>query len=88
MIELKHQLLHDCDDCNIIRRDPIADELYLFLHAFEYSWEDYSFKTGEPDWVKESYKDSECLHIKEQLDSQKEFLLTKEPLKEYIPQVL
>ena len=74
------KLLSECDDCNIVRRDPHPEELYLFLHAYEYAWDDFKVSTSQPHWVNDNFVESEAIHLVEQLREQKKDLEARQNL--------
>ena len=41
-----------CPECRIVREDPRADQLCIYLHALCYSGSDWFFETELPSWAK------------------------------------
>ncbi|KAL0969633.1 hypothetical protein UPYG_G00230090 [Umbra pygmaea] len=44
-----------CSECNIVRPDPTAKELIMYLHALRYKGPDFEYSTRLPDWAKEGW---------------------------------
>jgi hypothetical protein len=62
-------LLQNCADCGTERRDPFPEELFIYLHAFEYKGADWEFSASLPYWSQENFEDPEYFKIEEQLYS-------------------
>eukprot|EP00095_Tigriopus_kingsejongensis_P003883 snap_masked-scaffold603_size126491-processed-gene-0.6 protein:Tk03883 transcript:snap_masked-scaffold603_size126491-processed-gene-0.6-mRNA-1 annotation:"rna pseudouridylate synthase domain-containing protein 2-like" len=43
----------NCADCKLNYRDPSPSELIMYLHAFKYSGDDWSYETSLPAWAHE-----------------------------------
>ncbi|XP_027028168.1 RNA pseudouridylate synthase domain-containing protein 2 [Tachysurus fulvidraco] len=46
---------HLCSECKIVRPDPTAKELVMYLHALRYKGPDFEYSTQLPDWAKEDW---------------------------------
>lgn len=44
-----------CSECKIVRPDPTAKELVMYLHALRYKGPDFEYSTHLPDWAKEDW---------------------------------
>lgn len=44
-----------CSECKIVRPDPTAKELIMYLHALRYKGPDFDYQTCLPDWAKEDW---------------------------------
>lgn len=64
------RILQKCEDCNTARRDPTPEELSIFLHAYSYKAEGWSYATKPPIWAQENFVESEALRIDYQLEQQ------------------
>lgn len=60
------KLLRECVDCKTERRDPFPEELYIYLHAFEYKGESWKYVTPIPEWAKENWTDPDYFQVAEQ----------------------
>lgn len=45
-----------CVECANPTRDPIPEQLYIWLHAHEYKSDDWSYKTSIPDWAEDDWE--------------------------------
>ena len=44
-----------CSECRVVRPNPPPAERLLFLHAWRYSGEGWSYETELPEWAKEDW---------------------------------
>lgn len=47
-----------CSDCKLTRMDPLPEQLYIYLHAYKYVGQGWSYQTEMPFWAREDYDDS------------------------------
>ena len=47
---------HTCLDCAIPKPDPAEADLFICLHAYQYSGPDFEFTTEYPEWAKPAIK--------------------------------
>jgi hypothetical protein len=45
----------DCFECKQTFRDPLKDELIMYLHALSYKFDELEFKTDMPKWAREDF---------------------------------
>ncbi|KAJ1559554.1 RNA pseudouridylate synthase domain containing protein 2, partial [Nowakowskiella sp. JEL0078] len=45
-----------CRECAVLRKDPLPEQLTLWLHAWRYEWEKEVYQTECPDWANEEFK--------------------------------
>ena len=50
-----------CADCVLHRRDPIPEELCIWLHSWKYSSDLWSYESNMPDWALADFKGDQCL---------------------------
>ena len=48
----------NCKECTTNYSDPTQDQLIMYLHAYEYSGDGWSFKTNAPAWAGENIDSS------------------------------
>lgn len=44
-----------CSECKLVRPDPTAEELIMYLHALRYKGPDFEYSSHLPDWAKEDW---------------------------------
>ncbi|KAI9018131.1 pseudouridine synthase [Phycomyces nitens] len=48
-----------CDECSIaLIADPVPNDLYIWLHAWRYSGQDWAYETELPEWAKDTFEQS------------------------------
>ncbi|KAJ8288545.1 hypothetical protein COCON_G00012040 [Conger conger] len=46
-----------CTDCKIVRPDPTAEELVMYLHALRYKGPEFEYCSRIPEWAREDWKE-------------------------------
>ncbi|KAJ3123399.1 RNA pseudouridylate synthase domain containing protein 2 [Nowakowskiella sp. JEL0407] len=52
---------YTCQGCLQKRRDPIPEQLSIWLHAWQYEWGSECYETERPEWSNEGFKGDEEL---------------------------
>jgi RluA family pseudouridine synthase len=50
-----------CFECKIQRKDPIPEQLYIWLHAYSYEGPGWKYNTSDPDWAENTWKGDQTL---------------------------
>ena len=45
----------DCKECSMHFSDPTPQQLVMYLHAYKYSGDNWSFETKLPEWADENW---------------------------------
>lgn len=60
------ELLQNCIDCKTERRDPFPEELFIYLHAYQYKGKDWRFTSKIPVWAEKDFEDPDYFQKSEQ----------------------
>lgn len=60
-------LVKNCIDCKTERRDPFPEELFLYLHAFEYKGENWKYTSAVPEWANSEFVEAPYFQLEEQI---------------------